>query len=152
MRGSLALLSLAFLAAACGPAVDHTPGSRTPPPTSSFTTVYGIAPGAGLQFSGNEWGYAVTADGFGGFSLAMLGDPRYPTLQDRFFGSVYVEDTTTLSDFAGDAGQVVVSPQRIDFDLLLRGADQASFTVKNNSGAGGRLFFDAFVAGSHACA
>ena len=48
------------------------------------------------------------------------------------------------------AGQVVVSPQRIDFDLLLRGADQTSFTVKNNSGAGGRLYFDAYVAGSHA--
>ena len=152
--GLVGLLSLlTTVAVGCGEPVPHAPGARTPPDPSSFTRAYGVQPGTGLSFEGDDWGYVVTADGFGGFSLAMLGDPRYPTLQDRFFGSVYV-GSSTVSDLGACGGCTAVTPTavsatRLDFDALVLGVDQAGFTFKHNGGGGQPVYLDLYVDGSH---
>lgn len=145
--------ALATVASGCGDPVNATPGSRTPPDPSSFATAYGVEPGTTL-FASSEWGYAVTADGFGGFTLAMLGDTRYPNLEDRFFGSVYVDSTTTIANLGScsgcqSPGATQVNAQRLDFDLFLLGAAQTDFTFKNAAGGGARVYMDLYVGGAH---
>ena len=132
------------------PDINPVVGVRTPPSPSSYSTQYGVKPGAGLSFEGAEWGYAVTADGTGGWTLSFVGNPDLS--QNRFFGTAYVGTGTVGSVQACQtcqaAGTSSVSATRIDFDATLSGAALAGFTfVHDRNSASDPIYLDLYVDG-----
>ena len=146
---SFLVCSLAF-ASGCLVVDNSGNGLRTPPAPSTFTTQYGVEPGVGLSFEGDEWGYAVTADGGGGWTVSFVGNPDLGS--NRFFGSVYV-GTNTIGSIAAcetcqAAGTSAISSTRIDFDATLSGAALAGFTFVHNSASTSEpIYLDLFVDG-----
>lgn len=130
---------------------DGCPDIRAVVPPSSFTAQYGVQPNAGLSFDDQtSWGFGVTANGGGGWTVSMLGNPDFGA--NQFFGSVYVGTGTIGSlgpcQTCQATGTAAVSAKQVDFNATISGAGLGGFSfVHEGATTADPIYVDAFIDG-----
>lgn len=125
----------------------YGPASNGGCPVQTVNT-YGVKPGGGLSFEGVEWGFGVTADGTGAWTISMVGNGDLG--EDRFTGSVYVTKGTVGGTSAcatcQASGVTTTSSTQIDFDVLISNAGLAGFNFTHNrTSSADPIYLDAYI-------